>query len=161
MFVELFVFFFFFLMIRRPPRSTLFPYTTLFRSPPGGGRGDAPRDPAGGLRPRGRRRGGRPPRAGVRGPDRRPREQRGVRPARGRRGPPAGRGPPAVRGQRVQRGPGVSGGPPDDARAAGRPDRERELPRGPRVRAVHGRLLRVEIRPRGVQRCPPDRGEAL
>src|SRR6267143_3057741 len=24
--------FFFFLMIRRPPRSTLFPYTTLFRS---------------------------------------------------------------------------------------------------------------------------------
>src|SRR5215207_11284447 len=39
--------FFFFLMIRRPPRSTLFPYTTLFRSgrpgallpghPPGGG----------------------------------------------------------------------------------------------------------------------------
>src|SRR2546429_7397191 len=24
---------FFFLMIRRPPRSTLFPYTTLFRSP--------------------------------------------------------------------------------------------------------------------------------
>src|SRR5215211_8743478 len=25
------VFFFFFLMIRRPPRSTLFPYTTLFR----------------------------------------------------------------------------------------------------------------------------------
>src|SRR5450432_4430401 len=27
-------FFFFFLMIRRPPRSTLFPYTTLFRSPP-------------------------------------------------------------------------------------------------------------------------------
>src|SRR2546422_11598913 len=27
--------FFFFLMIRRPPRSTLFPYTTLFRSQPG------------------------------------------------------------------------------------------------------------------------------
>src|SRR2546422_8678793 len=26
------VLFFFFLMIRRPPRSTLFPYTTLFRS---------------------------------------------------------------------------------------------------------------------------------
>ena len=26
---------FFFLMIRRPPRSTLFPYTTLFRSDPG------------------------------------------------------------------------------------------------------------------------------
>src|SRR2546430_12233519 len=34
---------FFFLMIRRPPRSTLFPYTTLFRS----GRQDAQRRPAG------------------------------------------------------------------------------------------------------------------
>src|SRR5207249_11779636 len=31
-----FFLFFFFLMIRRPPRSTLFPYTTLFRSGPGG-----------------------------------------------------------------------------------------------------------------------------
>src|SRR3989442_13722489 len=33
-------FFFFFLMIRRPPRSTLFPYTTLFRSsaPSGAGK---------------------------------------------------------------------------------------------------------------------------
>src|SRR5712664_4284714 len=41
----LFVFFFFFLMIRRPPRSTLFPYTTLFRSSPG----------CRGLRPRRRR----------------------------------------------------------------------------------------------------------
>src|SRR5437868_15228820 len=30
--------FFFFLMIRRPPRSTLFPYTTLFRSEQRGGR---------------------------------------------------------------------------------------------------------------------------
>src|SRR2546421_12804400 len=29
------LFSFFFLMIRRPPRSTLFPYTTLFRSPDG------------------------------------------------------------------------------------------------------------------------------
>src|SRR5689334_24838639 len=29
---------FFFLMIRRPPRSTLFPYTTLFRSSPAGSR---------------------------------------------------------------------------------------------------------------------------
>src|SRR2546429_7864543 len=28
------LYFFFFLMIRRPPRSTLFPYTTLFRSCP-------------------------------------------------------------------------------------------------------------------------------
>src|SRR6266536_1888082 len=36
---------FFFLMIRRPPRSTLFPYTTLFRSlpPPRGRRSSRPR----------------------------------------------------------------------------------------------------------------------
>src|SRR2546430_17631453 len=31
-FTLFFFLFFFFLMIRRPPRSTLFPYTTLFRS---------------------------------------------------------------------------------------------------------------------------------
>src|SRR5260370_23137806 len=49
--------FFFFLMIRRPPRSTLFPYTTLFRSkiePPGHGRAPRPghprRQPAQGFR---------------------------------------------------------------------------------------------------------------
>src|SRR5215467_15346874 len=36
-------YFFFFLMIRRPPRSTLFPYTTLFRSRGGRRR---PREPA-------------------------------------------------------------------------------------------------------------------
>src|SRR2546430_9890980 len=36
-------------MIRRPPRSTLFPYTTLFRSPRVGGSGlsGAPQDAAG------------------------------------------------------------------------------------------------------------------
>src|SRR5438034_6669145 len=47
----------FFLMIRRPPRSTLFPYTTLFRSPA---------DPHG----RGRRARDRPPRLLAREPDR-------------------------------------------------------------------------------------------
>src|SRR6266478_9246812 len=38
---------FFFLMIRRPPRSTLFPYTTLFRScpPSSGTRPNWPRSP--------------------------------------------------------------------------------------------------------------------
>src|ERR1022692_5145757 len=36
MFCGYLVLFFFFLMIRRPPRSTLFPYTTLFRSKHGG-----------------------------------------------------------------------------------------------------------------------------
>src|SRR6478735_11031095 len=52
--------FFFFLMIRRPPRSTLFPYTTLFRSRrpardrrvqpglPAGGRGHRRARPGGG-----------------------------------------------------------------------------------------------------------------
>src|SRR5256885_6735414 len=30
--IDICILFFFFLMIRRPPRSTLFPYTTLFRS---------------------------------------------------------------------------------------------------------------------------------
>src|SRR2546427_5655780 len=34
------IFIFFFLMIRRPPRSTLFPYTTLFRSTRGLSRGE-------------------------------------------------------------------------------------------------------------------------
>src|SRR6266496_2771865 len=38
---------FFFLMIRRPPRSTLFPYTTLFRS-----EGALPREARAGLRRR-------------------------------------------------------------------------------------------------------------
>src|SRR5688572_33354017 len=36
---------FFFLMIRRPPRSTLFPYTTLFRSTPVGCAGATSLDP--------------------------------------------------------------------------------------------------------------------
>src|SRR3712207_7403788 len=52
---------FFFLMIRRPPRSTLFPYTTLFRS--GGGRGGARGrrgSPDPGRLPRGRGARGRP-----------------------------------------------------------------------------------------------------
>src|SRR2546425_3253665 len=62
---------FFFLMIRRPPRSTLFPYTTLFRSPraarrcAGGGGARAPRQ---GVRDE----GGRPEwRGDVRAPRRR------------------------------------------------------------------------------------------
>src|SRR5256885_15543991 len=47
-------FFFFFLMIRRPPRSTLFPYTTLFRS-----RGTDGASELSVRRDRGDRRGGR------------------------------------------------------------------------------------------------------
>src|SRR2546430_15820036 len=37
-----YILFFFFLIIRRPPRSTLFPYTTLFRSRRDGGVGGRP-----------------------------------------------------------------------------------------------------------------------
>src|SRR5687767_15621366 len=58
----------FFLMIRRPPRSTLFPYTTLFRSRPAGPRADRPTPRSG---PAQRRAGGAPrrrSRAAVRGP---------------------------------------------------------------------------------------------
>src|SRR5439155_25233556 len=51
---------FFFLMIRRPPRSTLFPYTTLFRS---GSPDRCLHDRRPGGRPRRRRRGGAPRRA--------------------------------------------------------------------------------------------------
>src|SRR5574341_2358589 len=47
-------YFFFFLMIRRPPRSTLFPYTTLFRSlPPVSAPERAARTPAPSARKRG------------------------------------------------------------------------------------------------------------
>src|SRR5262249_58047219 len=50
---------FFLLMLRRPPRSTLFPYTTLFRSAGSGGRSCPRRSPAApGLGGRGCRRSG-------------------------------------------------------------------------------------------------------
>src|SRR6266566_8267365 len=42
--------YFFFLMIRRPPRSTLFPYTTLFRSRPGSAAELPPPPPGSGHR---------------------------------------------------------------------------------------------------------------
>src|SRR2546421_7798491 len=54
---------FFFLMIRRPPRSTLFPYTTLFRSPNGRAR-------TGARATRARGRAGRPGRQRASPPDR-------------------------------------------------------------------------------------------
>src|SRR5258706_12409801 len=79
------LFFFFFLRIRPPPRSPLFPYTTLFRSSPGGTaprRGRAHRRglgfqgrclPAGRARPRGARR----PKEDAREPAHVPRRQAG------------------------------------------------------------------------------------
>src|SRR5215208_7280780 len=57
--------FFFFLMIRLPPRSTLFPYTTLFR--PRASRRASPADGTGCTAPPGRPGAAR---AGVRGPAR-------------------------------------------------------------------------------------------
>src|SRR3712207_6968007 len=64
-------------MIRRPPRSTLFPYTTLFRS-------DRRADPDG------RHRAASRPRRRARAPDRRRRPRR--RPARPREGQQEDRG---------------------------------------------------------------------
>src|SRR5699024_12781707 len=46
LFTVLYLIFFFFLMIRPPPRSTLFPYTTLFRSPVRRSAAVGSRDPA-------------------------------------------------------------------------------------------------------------------
>src|SRR2546430_12094841 len=72
-------------MIRRPPRSTLFPYTTLFRSVPGGARSHGGRTP--GRRATGRRatRDRRARRDGA--PDRRrPARERLCRARRGARG---------------------------------------------------------------------------
>src|SRR3712207_7182673 len=50
MYSLLYTFSFFFLMIRRPPRSTLFPYTTLFRSHRAPPRDALGGDPGGGAR---------------------------------------------------------------------------------------------------------------
>src|SRR5882762_10811264 len=105
-----FLFFFFFLMIRRPPRSTLFPYTTLFRS----------RDPR-------RRAAGAAGRAGALGADAgRDPEARGASLPR-----PAERAGRRLGGSARQgRAGAVHGGPPpardDAARRArgGRADRE-------------------------------------
>src|SRR5437868_14669329 len=56
--------FLFFLLLRRPPRSTLFPYTTLFRSP--GSARRKRRVAVGPRRPGSARRFGRPGRRGDR-----------------------------------------------------------------------------------------------
>src|SRR5216683_4324321 len=138
------IFFFFFLMIRRPPRSTLFPYTTLFRS----GRGPPPdprqrdRPPASGGPWAHRGRGAPGP---VAGPDalggdhaiapRAARHPRAAhRRARGGAGPhpvrahPAGGGRAAPARARRPRGPGGRGGPsgrhPHPLRSPAGPHRE-------------------------------------
>src|SRR6267142_2333170 len=71
-------FIFFFLMIRRPPRSTLFPYTTLFRSPA------APRRSGSARRAGGRGSGRWPGRDGAcRPPQVRPKRSASAPPAKG------------------------------------------------------------------------------
>src|SRR2546430_3690360 len=77
------LFFFFFLMIRRPPRSPLFPYTPLFRSP-----WHTPHPPV--VRRRGPAPASPPPRPprSRRGP---PRRARGPPPPAGRTGVPGDR----------------------------------------------------------------------
>src|SRR5215207_5159067 len=124
MLVSYFFFFFFFLMIRRPPRSTLFPYTTLFR-------------PRQGARAR------RPARPGHRGP--------AAAHQRRRAGAPPG--PPFVRGEEDLPRPGQRFGAPRPAPPAprrggpgGRPGEGRLVPRrrhprrpvGGRGRAARG-----------------------
>src|SRR5215216_4134327 len=137
-------FLFFFLMIRRPPRSTLFPYTTLFRSPPRHAGTPDERHPAAGRHRRrhhpvqgGRGRGRRRDRAGPRrGPDAldrgRDRGRAGARPRRPggrRRGDQHGRDGRAARphrpaggaGDRLARRPGRGRGGPARPRPGGRP----------------------------------------
>src|SRR5215208_2597334 len=165
---------FFFLMIRRPPRSTLFPYTTLFRSPlrpPGGVAGSVR-----GLRVRragAARRGdaaarararARVPRAGARAPRRRHGDEAGA--ARG--------GARAVRRRRPRRPAGDADGregPPLRGRPARSSDRRRHVARAPRLprRGAHlpadhaargpqrPRRARPRARPDVPARCAADR----
>src|SRR5215210_7706645 len=99
---------FFFLMIRRPPRSTLFPYTTLFRPTRRGGAAvQRPGQGPAGLRPR--RPAGATPAGAV------------PRPARP--GPPPGRPAPAPPGGRrggVAQGRGARPGLARRGRGGGR-----------------------------------------
>src|SRR2546427_5646626 len=120
---------FFFLMIRRPPRSTLFPYTTLFRSgalPLPDGRADAlrrrrarPRAPlrvrGAVLRPGARAQAGRPLRSTerARAPGERDPRSRSGDLLRGEGALPRaqGRGPRGDRGAADRPGPRRPGGP--------------------------------------------------
>src|SRR6478735_5295794 len=132
----LWFFFFFFLMIRRPPRSTLFPYTTLFRAAP---RGPAPLPPPRGAAdardgPLG------PPRTSPAAADHRqpPRPAGGAEPAR-----PALRCRPArhrLAGRHLLPAHGRGLAVPGRDRGPGHPrGRRLEHGRPPQSRAVHRR----------------------
>src|SRR5215203_6562800 len=166
---------FFFLMIRRPPRSTLFPYTTLFRSrrparvlvgaaPVGAGdagarAGDRPVVGDRGRRARRTRRTRRPPaRPGVHaGPAGRLLERDAPRPARsgvvadvGRVAPRLARGRALLAGDAARRSLGAFAGVPARLAAAvparGLPDRARR--RGARG----GTAARAPVGARGLRR---------
>src|SRR6266540_7093292 len=103
--------FFFFLLIRRPPRSTLFPYTTLFRSrraagAPGAAGWRGPRHAAAGGAGQGAGAAAELLRAVLLLPRRRPGRAAGQtdHPRPGRHGPPAG----ALRRLPGRRPPGVA-----------------------------------------------------
>src|SRR5256884_7926664 len=132
-----FLFFFFFLMIRRPPRSTLFPYTTLFRSP-----GRATRRRALALEP-----AHATPRAGVSGHPRADRAE--VRPA-GASAPQSARVRPAARcdaagvarvvDRSAARGPGTRpGAAAASDPVAGEPRRGARRPHSGEARALPAR----------------------
>src|SRR5256885_7983103 len=103
-------------MIRRPPRSTLFPYTTLFRSPRGG------LCHPGARCADGRHVGGRPSclRDAATGASPGALPALGRRDARRRRRVAVGRRePPRLAGEDVERGGGVLGRPPPPFAPAG------------------------------------------
>src|SRR5256712_13929048 len=112
-----FFFFFFFLMIRRPPRSTLFPYTTLFRSGRAPGRRRAARDPRAAQGAHGAH--GRPPPLRARRPSEDPADD-GRYEWRRHHGDP----PPGPRGEGA---PGRRGWPGLTRQHAGPPGGDRPL----------------------------------
>src|SRR5712664_1090378 len=162
--VFFFFFFFFFLMIRRPPRSTLFPYTTLFRSrdvrrsrlperarPCPGRRAGAPRRvPESHLRRHGEDRAPlAPPRPAARARPARLRVRRLGRRVAERHGPGApGQGPYAHRHRddRPARHCGGDGAAPHLG-AVHAMDHARRLPRASRLRRIPRAHRRHRSRP--------------
>src|SRR2546430_10248606 len=158
------MFFFFFLMIRRPPRSTLFPYTTLFRSPQGK---DHPVDPgADRRRDQRRRQWARDHLGRGRGRGAGPRHHRRHGPGAGGRQGVRGRGEEHDGVRRVHRDPPGRGGPAAHLGAAARPHgayrRRREKGRPGPGQAAGGRRARSHAAlPQGAARETGDGPRAL